>query len=67
MNEIMERYQELTSTFVPNSAKERLSGQILDLLKKDAVEKRMRLLRASSAYERGALKYYSKYGTAGEF
>ena len=67
MNEIMKRYQELTSTFVPNSAKDRLSGQILDLLKRDAVEKRMRLLRASSAYERSALKYYQRYGTSGEF
>ena len=40
---------------------------IADTLKKDFVQSKMRSVRSSSAYERGAAAYYAKQGTAGEF
>lgn len=40
---------------------------IADTLKKDFVEAKMRSVRSSSAYERGAAAYYAKHGTSGEF
>jgi len=40
---------------------------IRDCLKKDYVESKMRSLRADSLYNKGAVEYYRKYGTVGEF
>lgn len=54
-------------TFEINSGRETARQILLDELRKDAVEKKMRSLRASSAYERAAVEYYNKYGTSGEF
>ena len=54
-------------TFDINSGRETARQIIFDTLRKDAVEKKMRGLRASTAYDRSAKEYYAKHGTAGEF
>ena len=54
-------------TFEINSGRETARQIILDTLRKDAVENKMRQLRAQNLYEQGAREYYAKYGTSGEF
>ena len=58
---------ELLDTFVVNKGRVKAKSIILDCLKKDAVDKRMRLIRGASLYEKRAREYYNKYGTSGEF
>ena len=54
-------------TFEINSGRETARQILLDELRKDAVEKKMRSLRSTSLYEKGAREYYAKHGTVGEF
>lgn len=54
-------------TFEINSGRETARQIILDTLRKDAIENKMRQLRAQNLYEKGAREYYAKYGTSGEF
>jgi len=54
-------------TFEINSGRETARQILLDELRKDAVEKKMRSLRSTSLYEKGAAEYYAKHGTVGEF
>ena len=58
---------ELESTVMQNRASYLFKKIIADTLKKDAVEEKMKMLRASSLYEKSAVAYYNKYGTQGEF
>ena len=58
---------ELLDTFVVNKARVKAKSIILDCLKKDAVENRMRSVRSTSLYEKAAREFYNKYGTSGEF
>ena len=54
-------------TFEINGGRETARKILLDELRKDVVEKKMRSLRSSSLYEKGAREYYAKHGTVGEF
>jgi hypothetical protein len=54
-------------TFEINSGRETARQIILDTLRKDAIENKMRQLRAQNLYEKGAREYYAKYGTQNEF
>jgi hypothetical protein len=70
MNEIVELHKKMfyyLDTFINNSGREVAKNIILDSLKKDAVESKMRSVRSTYLYEKGAREYYNKYGTVGEF
>lgn len=67
MVEVTEKLFEYLDTFTINSGRETARQIIFDTLRKDAVENKMRGLRASTAYDRSAKEYYAKHGTAGEF
>ena len=70
MNEIVELHKNMfyyLDTFTNNSGREVAKNIILDTLKKDAVESKMRDVRSDYLYRKGALEYYNKYGTIGEF
>lgn len=70
MNEIIEVHKKMfyyLDTFMTNSGRDKAKGIILDALKKDAVEAKMRSVRSTYLYEKGAREYYEKYGTHGEF
>ena len=54
-------------TFEINSGRETARQILLDELRKDVVEKKMRNVRGTYLYEKGAKEYYAKYGTSGEF
>lgn len=67
MVELTEKLFYYLDTFEINSGRETARQIILDELKRDIVEKKLRQIRATSAYENGAIAYYNKYGTVGEF
>jgi len=70
MNDTVKLFAKLfyyMDTFTVNSGREVAHNIILDALKKDMVEEKMRALRATSLYEKGAREYYDKHGTVGEF
>ena len=60
-------YIRFTDTLWTNTASVRIRPIIMDMLKKEHSEKRMRMLRASSNYDRAAARYYAKHGTVGEY
>lgn len=69
-NQMVELTQKLfyyLDTFEINSGRAVAREIIINELKRDMVEKKMRSLRASAAYEQGAKAYYAKHGTIGEF
>ena len=65
--EIFAKQDELMATFWQNKAWVKAINILHDEIKKDFLEEKMRKLRASTSYERGAAAYYNKYGTVGEF
>ena len=67
MVELTEKLFYYLDTFEINGGREKAREILLDELRKDIVEKKMRQVRATSAYERGAIAYYRKHGTVGEF
>ena len=67
MVEVTEKLFEYLDTFTVNSGRETARQIILDTLRKDAIENKMRQLRAQNLYEKGAREYYAKYGTQNEF
>jgi len=67
MVEVTEKLFEYLDTFTVNSGRETARQIIWDTLRKDAIENKMRQLRAQNVYEQGAKKYYAKYGTQNEF
>ena len=75
-NDIVELEQKCLSyldTFVPNNGRTLAKQIILDALKKDAVEQKMKDMRFRNTcvpvktYEERAAEYYKKYDTVGEF
>ena len=69
-NEMVELTQKMfyyLDTFMINNGRKLAADIIMDELKKDVSEKKMRLLRAGSLYEKSAREYYAKHGTVGEF
>ena len=83
MNEIVELHKKMfyyLDTFTNNSGRELAKNIILDSLKTDSVEQKMKQLRLKNKariyreqlgdvdpYETGAQAFYRKYGTQGEF
>jgi hypothetical protein len=67
MVELTEKLFYYLDTFEINGGRETARQIILDELRRDMVEKKMRQLRAKYSYERGAREYYNKHGTVGEF
>ena len=65
--EIEQKYLNMVDTLCTNTASVRILPIVMDILKKDHSEKRMRMLRASSNYDRAAARYYAKHGTVGEY
>ena len=69
-NEMVELTQKLfyyLDTFEVNSGRAVAREILLNELKKDAVEEKMRSVRSSYLYEKSAAEYYAKHGTVGEF
>ena len=83
MNEIVELHNKMfyyLDTFMNNSGREVAKNIILDSLRIDAVEQKMKNLRLKNKariyreqmgdidpYESGARAFYRRYGTQGEF
>ena len=67
MVEVTEKLFEYLDTFEVNSGRETARQILLDELRKDAIENKMRGLRAQNVYEKSAKEYYAKYGTQNEF
>jgi len=70
MNEIIELHNKMfyyLDTFTINNGRKVANQIILDCLKKDMVESKMRRVRSAYLYEKGAREYYAKHGTVGEF
>lgn len=67
MVELTEKLFYYLDTFEINSGREKAREILLDVLRKDAVEQKMRSVRSSYLYKKGEAEYYAKYGTVGEF
>jgi len=65
--EIFAKQDELLNTFTQNRGYIKALVAIHEAVREDYFFEKMRKLRASTAYDRGALAYYNKYGTSGEF
>jgi len=65
--EIFAKQDELLKTFTQNRGYIKAAIAIHEAVRDDYFFEKMRKLRASTAYERGAVEYYNKYGTSGEF
>jgi len=61
----MKELNEYLETFV--FGKDVARTILLNEMKIDVVEGKMRSLRSQSVYEKGAREYYNQYGTSGEF
>ena len=69
-NEMVELSQKMfyyLDTFMINNGRKLAADIIMDELKKDVSDQKMRRLRAESTYAKGARDYYNKHGTVGEF
>jgi hypothetical protein len=67
MVEVTEKLFYYLDTFDINSGRETAREILLNELRKDVVEKKMRSVRSSYLYKKGEAEYYAKYGTVGEF
>jgi hypothetical protein len=65
--EIFAKQDELMVTFWMNKGWVKALNAIHEGVKEDFVKEKMRKLRASTSYDRGAAAYYAKHGTVGEF
>jgi len=65
--EIFAKQDELLVTFWMNKGWVKAINILHDEIKKDFFEEKIRKLRASTSYERGAAAFYAKNGTVGEF
>ena len=65
--EIFAKQDELMATFWMNKAWAKANLAIHLAVRDDYLFEKMRKLRASTSYERGAKAYYDKHGTVGEF
>lgn len=65
--EIFAKQEELMATFWMNKAWAKANLEIHLAVRDDYLFEKMRKLRASTSYERGAAAYYAKHGTVGEF
>ena len=65
--EIFAKQEELLNTFVQNKGYIKAALALHEAIRDDYFFDKMRKLRASTSYERGAAAYYAKHGTVGEF
>jgi len=65
--EIFAKQDELLNTFVQNKGYIKAAIAIHEAVRDDFFFEKMRKLRASTSYERGAAAYYAKHSTVGEF
>ena len=65
--EIFAKQEELLNTFVRNRGYIKACIAIHEAVRDDYFFEKIRKLRASTSYERGAAAYYAKHGTVGEF
>ena len=65
--EIFAKQDELLNTFWQNRGYIKAAVAIHEAVRDDHFFEKIRQLRASTSYERGAVAYYNKYGTVGEF
>lgn len=65
--EIFAKQDELMATFVMNKAWVKANLAIHEAVRDDYFFEKIRKLRASTSYERGAAAFYAKNGTVGEF
>lgn len=65
--EIFAKQDDLMVTFWMNKGWAKALNAIHEGVKEDYVKEKLRKLRASTSYERGAAAYYAKHGTVGEF
>jgi len=65
--EIFEKQDELMATFWQNKAWIKATTAIHEAVRDDYFFEKIRKLRASTSYERGAAAFYAKNGTVGEF
>lgn len=65
--EIFAKQDELMATFWQNKAWVKATTAIHEAVRDDYFFEKIRKLRASTSYERGAAAFYAKNGTVGEF
>jgi len=65
--EIFAKQDELLNTFWQNRGYVKALLAIHETVRDDYFFEKMRKLRASTSYDRGAAAYYAKHGTVGEF
>jgi len=65
--EIFAKQDELMATFWQNRGWVKATVAIHEAVRDDFFFEKVRKLRASTAYDRGAVAYYNKFGTQGEF
>jgi hypothetical protein len=65
--EIFAKQEELLKTFTQNRGYIKAAIAIHEAVRDDYFFEKMRKLRASTSYDRGAAAYYAKHGTVGEF
>ena len=65
--EIFAKQDELMATFWQNKGWIKATVAIHEAVRDDYFFEKIRKLRASTSYDRGAAAYYAKYGTIGEF
>jgi hypothetical protein len=64
---LIQKRDRIMDTFVPNNGFDKAFEIINNELKKDVVNEKMRSVRSTYLYEKGAREYYNRYGTSGEF
>jgi len=65
--EIFAKQDELLKTFTQNRGYIKALVAIHEAVREDYIFEKIRKLRASTSYERGAAAFYAKHGTVGEF
>jgi hypothetical protein len=65
--EIFAKQDDLMTTFWMNKGWVKANLAIYEAVRDDYFFEKIRKLRASTSYERGAAAYYAKHGTVGEF
>jgi len=60
-------YLRFTDTLWTNTASVRIRPVIMDMLKREHSEMKMRRVRSAALYDQAAARYYAKHGTVGEY
>lgn len=63
--ELLEKLDEYVSTFT--YGKDVAKTILFDVMRKDYVDYKMRMMRYNNIYEKNAREWYNKHGTQGEY